>query len=337
MSGYSALVATEFGEPGAVLAVREVARRELADGEIRIAVEAVGLNFLDVTMCRGNYPAVENPPVTPGVEVSGRVIEAGAGAESLLGRAVLACPALPNGALGEEVIIDAALAVPRPEWMDAVTAATLPVTYQTAWFALERARLEPGDTILITAGAGGVGTAVIQLARARGLTVIAAAGGAEKVALCIAQGADVGIDYRVEDVADVVQAVTAGRGVQAVIDPVAGPMTEVAMRSLAIEGRLVLVGAAGGELVLDPFRLMALNIDVVGLSWGSRYPWAFPERVADVYTHLFGLIESGAISPVIDRVVTLHETPGALDDLAARRTVGKVVVDLRKPAEGTES
>jgi NADPH2:quinone reductase len=309
MSGYSSLVATEFGEPGEVLILREVARRELVAGEIRIAVEAVGLNFLDVMMCRGTYPAVDKPPVTPGVEASGRVIEVGVGAESLLGRAVLACPTLPNGVLGEEVVIDAALAVPRPEWMDAVTAATLPVTYQTAWFALERARLEAGDSILITAGAGGVGTAVIQLARARGLTVIAAAGSAEKVAICLAQSADVVINYRDEDVAEVVRDVTGGGGVQAVIDPVSGPMTEVAMQSLANEGRLVLVGAAGGELVLDPFRLMAL----------------------------FTLIESGAISPVIDRVIALQEAPGALDDLAARRTVGKIVVDLRKPAEGTES
>ena len=333
MTSYRAAVVEQFGEPGSVLHLAERDRPEVGPGQLRLRCEAVGLNFLDVMMCRGDYPAVPAPPFVPGVEVSGVVIEAGAGVEHLLGSAVLACPALPNGALGDEVVIDASLAVVRPASVDAVTAAALPVTYQTSWFALERARLEAGDTILVNAGAGGVGTATIQLARARGIRVLATAGGPEKTAVCLEHGADLAIDYRDADVATLVRETTGGRGVSAVIDPVGGAMTEVSLDCLAFEGRLVAVGTAAGSSLIDPATLMARNVDVVGLSWGSRYPWERPEQVAGVYRALFDLLEAGLVAPLIDRVVGLEEAGGALDDLAARRTRGKIVVAI-DAAEG---
>ncbi|MCS5722882.1 zinc-binding dehydrogenase [Herbiconiux sp. CPCC 203407] len=328
MSRYRSAVVVEFGEPGDVLRVSERTRGTLERGQIRLGSEAVGLNFLDVMMCRGDYPGVPVPPFVPGVEVAGTVIEAAEGSVHAVGTRVLACPALPEGALGDEVVIASSLAVERPPTVDAVTAAALPVTYQTAWFALERARLEPGETVLVNAGAGGVGIATIQLARSRGLRVIATAGGPEKTAVCLAQGADLAIDYRDADVVDLVRAATGGAGVAAVIDPVGGPMTAVSLDCLAFEGRLVAVGTAGGSSQVDPASLMARNVDLVGLSWGSRYPWERPAEVSEVYAALFALVTAGSVRPLVDRVVGLDDAGAALDDLAARRTRGKTIVVL---------
>lgn len=328
MSTYRSVLVNRFGEPGDVVEIGERERLSLAPGEIRLACEAVGLNFLDTSLCRGTYPQVPTPPFTPGVEVAGRVIEAGVGAETMLGLEVLACPALPRGALGDEVVIQASLAVARPSHVDAVTAAALPVTYQTSVFALERGHVRAGQTILVNAGAGGVGTATTQLARARGVRVITTAGGPEKVALCLEQGADLAIDYTSEDVVAMVREATNGRGVDAVIDPVGGPMTDISLDCLAFEGHLVAIGAAGGPSAIDPTRLMGANVTVVGLSWGSQYPWERPAEVATVYDHLFDLVASGAVRPVIQRVVGLDETAAALDDLAGRRTTGKIIVKI---------
>ena len=137
------LQAACLGAPQDVLAVVDADDPPLAPGEIRIACHAVGLNFLDITLCRGGYPGQPEPPLTPGVEVAGRVIEAAPGASVDVGDTVLACPALPRGALGERVVIDSSLAVPVPKDADPVLLAALPVTYQTAWFALRRARRLP--------------------------------------------------------------------------------------------------------------------------------------------------------------------------------------------------
>lgn len=334
MTGYRSAVVERFGEPGDVLRVTERPQGALEQGQIRLRSEAVGLNFLDVMMCRGDYPGVRVPPFVPGVEVAGVVIEAAEGSEHPVGAHVLACPALPHGALGDEVVIASSLAVRRPSTVDAVTAAALPVTYQTAWFALDRARLAPGETVLINAGAGGVGIATIQLARSRGLRVIATAGGPEKTAVCLAQGADLAIDYRDADVVDLVRAATGGEGVAAVVDPVGGAMTALSLDCLAFEGRLVAVGTAAGPSQIDPAALMARNVDVVGLSWGSRYPWERPARVREVYDALFDLVAEGRVRPLIDRVVALDDAGAALDDLAARRTRGKTIVVLDR-VDGT--
>lgn len=328
MSTYRSIVVSRHGTPLDAVEVGERERLPLADGEIRLACEAVGLNFLDISLIAGNYPNAPVPPFTPGVEVAGRVIEAGRGAERMLGLDVVACPALPRGALGDEVVIAASLAVERPATLDAVTAAALPVTYQTSWWGLKRGRVQAGQTILVNAGAGGVGTASIQLAVARGVTVIATAGGPEKTALCVGQGASIAIDYLTEDVVATVLAATGGRGVDAVVDPVGGPMTEISIACLAVEGHLIAVGSAAGPSTIDPTRLMGANVTVVGLSWGSSYPYSRPVEVADVYRNLFDLVETGEVHPVIDRVIGLDETAAALDDLASRRTSGKIIVKI---------
>jgi NADPH2:quinone reductase len=318
------LIATSAGEPPDVLRLAELPDDPPpGPGQVRLAVHAVGLNFLDVSLCRGDYPVRPDPPMTPGVEAAGRVLDAGPGAEHLIGADVLACPALPHGALGSTVTIDADLVVVRPAELDPVVAAALPVTYQTAWFALERARLAPRETVLVHAGAGGVGIAVTQLAVACGARVIATAGSPEKLAVCRAEGAEIAVGY------DDFEAVA--RDVDVVIDPVGGDLLGRSLDCLAFEGRLVSVGMAGGPPPpVDPARLIAANADLIGVSWGSRYPWARPDAVRAAYEELFRLCAEGAVRPPVSRVVSLGEAPAALADLGARRTTGKIIVRVEE-------
>ncbi|AYF28743.1 alcohol dehydrogenase [Micromonospora tulbaghiae] len=326
------LVAGRTGEPADVLSVADLPDDPPpGPGEVRLAVRTVGLNFLDVMLCRGEYPVRPDPPMTPGVEAAGRVVAAGAGAGHLLGREVLACPALPRGALGTTVTVDAAVVVPRPSTVDPVTAAALPVTYQTAWFALERAGVTAGQTVLVHAGAGGVGIATIQLAVARGAQVLATAGGPAKTAICRDHGATVAIDYTAADFVPAVLAATGGRGVDVVVDPVGGDVLARSWDCLAFEGRLVAVGAAGGAPPpVDPLRLMAANATLVGLSWGSQYPWQRASAVESAYQELFDMCVSGAVRPPVSRVVSLDEAPAALTELAERRTTGKIIVRIEE-------
>jgi NADPH2:quinone reductase len=357
------LIAWRTGEPADVLSVAQLpADPPPGPGQVRIAVEAVGLNFLDVLLCRGEYPVRPDPPMTPGVELAGQIVAAGPGVDLAtggdvgsdgdggcqlrdgsdleggsglrIGSEVIACPALPHGALGESVTIDADLVVPRPAGIDPVDAAALPVTYQTAWWALERAGVTAGDTVLVHAGAGGVGIAVSQLAVARGARLLCTAGGPEKAATCRANGADLVVDYRTEDFVPAVLAATGGAGVTAVIDPVGGDVLARSLDCLAFEGRLVAVGAAGGNPPpVDPMRLIAANATLVGLSWGSAYPWRRPAEVRAAYRMLFELCAAGAVRPPVSRVVPLAQAPAALADLAARRTVGKIVVRVAGPGD----
>ncbi|MEV4819229.1 zinc-binding dehydrogenase [Micromonospora tulbaghiae] len=326
------LVAGRTGEPADVLSVADLPDDPPpGPGEVRLAVRTVGLNFLDVMLCRGEYPVRPDPPMTPGVEAAGRVVAAGAGVEHLLGREVLACPALPRGALGTTVTVDAAVVVPRPSTVDPVTAAALPVTYQTAWFALERAGVTAGQTVLVHAGAGGVGIATIQLAVARGARVLATAGGPAKTAICRDHGAQVAIDYTAADFVPAVLAATGGRGVDVVVDPVGGDVCARSWDCLAFEGRLVAVGAAGGAPPpVDPLRLMAANATLVGLSWGSQYPWRRASAVEAAYQELFDMCVSGAVRPPVSRVVSLDEAAAALTELAERRTTGKIIVRIEE-------
>ncbi|GIM97084.1 zinc-binding dehydrogenase [Paractinoplanes toevensis] len=316
------LIATEPGGPRDVLRLASLPDDPPpGPGQVRLAVRAVGLNFLDVSLCRGEYPVRPDPPMTPGVEASGRVLDAGPGAEHLVGREVVACPALPHGALGDTVTIDAGLVVERPSDVDPATAAALPVTYQTAWFALDRARLAAGETLLVHAGAGGVGIATIQLAVARGARVVATAGTPAKLAICRAQGAAVAIGYGEFE--------TVAGEVDVVVDPVGGDLLSRSLDCLAFEGRLVSVGMAGGPPPpVDPARLIARNADLIGLSWGSRYPWTRPAEVRAAYRELFRRCAAGELRPPISRVVPLAEAPAALADLADRRTTGKIIVRI---------
>jgi NADPH:quinone reductase len=316
-----------LGEPADVLCLETVAAPRREASQVSIAVSAGALNFADSLLCQGTYQDKPPLPFTPGLEVCGTVLEAPIASAFSPGQRVIALPALPFGGLAERCVAEAADVFAVPDSLDDVTAAALPVTYQTGWFGLyRRAGLQGDETVLVHAGAGGVGSAAIQLARARGARVIATAGGAEKVRLCLELGADIAIDYRADDFVAVTNEATDGRGADVVFDPVGGDTFDRSRRCIAFEGRLVVVGFAGGRIAEAPTNhLLVKNYGVLGLHWG-RYRLLRPDLVRECHDELMRLHREGLISPLIGAVRPLDEAGAALTELTGRGTVGKVVL-----------
>ena len=294
-------------------------------GECVVRVEAAGVNFLDTLMIRGRYQVKPPLPFTPGIEVAGTVIATGDGSRFRTGERI--CALIDHGGYAEEVRVGPVGAERIPEDFPVREAVALPVIYPTAHVALiDRARLKAGETVLVHAGAGGVGSAAIQLARHFGAKVIATAAGAEKLALCREMGADAVIDYATEPVAERVKEISGGRGVDVVVDPVGGKVSLESVRCLAWGGRLVIVGFAGGTVTEIPAnRLLLKNAAALGVYWGE-YRRHHPQTVARVFAELFDLRRAGVIRPLVRDVFPMAEAPAALAALAGRRTVGKVVL-----------
>lgn len=315
----------ENGEPEQVLRLEEVEEPSRAAGEVLIGVEAASLNFLDVLLCRGGYQERPDPPFVPGAEAAGRVLEADpeSGLES--GERVVALTR-PRGAFAERIAVPAGQVFRVPGGMPPEKAAALPIVYQTAHFALHRrAGLRQGETVLVHAGAGGVGSAAIQVARAAGARVLASAGSERKRELCRSLGAELAIDYRRQDIVEVVREATGGRGADVVFDPVGGDVFDASRRCVAFEGRLLVIGFAGGRIAEAPTNHVLLkNYSVVGVHWGL-YQSVMPELVRKVHGELLRLYEAGRIDPLIGEVVPFEELPSALARLGAGKTVGKVV------------
>ena len=294
-------------------------------GQVRVRVAAAALNFLDALMIGGRYQERPPLPFAPGVELSGTVDAVGDGASLAVGDRV--CGLVPYGAFAQYACVDAADLVAVPEGVDLEQAAALPVVYGTAHHAVvERGRLRAGETLLVLAAAGGVGLATVQLGRALGLRVLAAAGGPDKCALCLQHGAQQAFDYRDPAWADQVRTATDGRGVDAVFDPVGGDYTGQALRLLAFGGRLLIVGFAAGRIPEIPAnRLLLKDLSALGVVWGA---WRRRNRPAAAVqmAALFDLWRQGAIAPLVSQRRPLHEAPQAILDLGARRTTGKVLL-----------
>jgi NADPH2:quinone reductase len=290
-----------------------------------VQVAAAALNFLDTLMMAGRYQERPPLPFTPGVELSGIVDAVGAGVELPFGARV--CGLVSYGAFAEYAVVDAADLYPVPDGIDLEDAAALPVVYGTAHHALNaRGHTQAGETLLVLAAAGGVGLATVQLGRALGLTVLAAAGGADKCALASQHGAAQVFDYTAPDWAEQVKAATEGRGVDAVFDPVGGDYSAAALRLLAVGGRLLIVGFAAGAIPQIPAnRLLLKDLSAVGVVWG---PWRRRHRAAAAaqMASLFGLWQQGAIAPLVSQRRPLADAPAAIADLGARRTTGKVLL-----------
>lgn len=298
---------------------------EPGPGQVRVKVAAAALNFLDTLMIGGRYQERPPLPFTPGVELSGTVDAVGTDAALTVGDRV--CGLVGYGAFAEYACVDAADLYRVPEAVDLVDAAALPVVYGTAHHALlERGRLRAGETLLVLAAAGGVGLATVQLGRALGLRVLAAAGGADKCALCLQHGAEQAFDYREPSWTEQLKAVTAGRGVDAVLDPVGGDYTAQALRLLAFGGRLLIVGFAAGAIPEIPAnRLLLKDLSALGVIWGAwrrRNRPAAAQQMAD----LFDLWRQGAIAPLVSQRRPLRDAPQAIADLGARHTTGKVLL-----------
>lgn len=314
---------TRLGEPEDVLTWNEIPDLAVPEGSVRIAVEAVALNFPDVLLCRGEYQDKPELPFTPGAEVCGHIV---GGPRS--GERVLAAPELPHGGLAEEIVVAESGVFPIPKDMPAASAASMLVTYQTGYVGLHtRARLQAGEWLLVHAGAGGVGSAAIQIAKAAGANVIATAGGEDKVQTCRDLGADVVIDYTADDFVPIVKDVTNGLGADVVYDAVGGDVFDRSRRCVAFEGRIVVVGFAGGRIADAPTNhALIKNYSVVGLYWGL-YRTRRPEIIRQTHENLMELWRTGQVNPLVSQVLPMSAAPTALAGLGDRRTVGKVVLE----------
>jgi NADPH2:quinone reductase len=320
-----AVVVDELMEP-ADLRVSQAAECRAGEGEVIIAVRAAGCNFSDVLMLKGEYQVKPTLPFIPGREAAGRVLEVGGGVDRVKpGDRVLAYTDL--GAFAERVCVDQAQVFGLPDSMSFEAGAVLPIVYPTSYAALvDLAAIQPGETLLVHAAAGGVGLAAVQIGRALGARVIATAGGAEKLEVARRAGAEVLIDYRQADFAPRVLAETDGRGADVIYDSVGGETTDRSLRCIAWKGRLVVVGFASGRIPeIQANRIMLKNIAVLGLNW-PRYRQEEPDKVDAILSALMDLHAEGQIEPLIESVHPLEEAGAALAALARRGTVGKRVL-----------
>lgn len=318
-----------YGEPADVLRLEEVDAPALGPDDVRIAVAATALNLADVLMCRGTYQVKPPLPFVPGSECAGTVLAVGAHVRGPSpGDRVMAL-AGRHGTFTEETVAAASSVRVIPPTMSFDVAAALQVTYQTGHLALHhRGRIAPGDTLLVHAGAGGVGSAAIQLGRAAGARVFATAGGPAKVRVCRDLGAEVAIDYRAEDFVDAVKAATGGRGVDLAYDPVGGDTFDRSTKCIAFEGRIIVIGFTGGRFATARTNhILVKNYDVLGVAWGS-YLQRDPAVVDAVHADLMRLYDAGAIDPLVSEIVGFDAIPDALTRLADRGTVGKVVARI---------
>ena len=316
----------ELGDPVDVMRLEDVEEPVAGPGEALIEVGAASLNFFDILLCQGTYQEKPPLPFTPGAEVGGTVIAVGDGVDLRAGQRVVASPPLPRGGLAQRVVAPVAAIFPIPDAMTFDKAAAHFIIYQTAHFALHRrAGLQPGEVVLVHAGAGGVGSAAIQLAVAAGARVIATAGGPEKVEVCRRLGAEEAIDYRAEDFVERVKELTKGRGANVIFDPVGGDVFDRSRRCVAFEGRLVVVGFAGGRMAEAPTNhALVKNYAVVGLHWGLYRKMA-PRVIVETHQDLMRLYREGKIKPLIFRDVPFTEVPAALALIGSRATWGKLV------------
>ncbi|MEQ8147894.1 NADPH:quinone oxidoreductase family protein [Streptomyces sp. OP7] len=308
----------ELGEPGEVMRLADVERPTPGEGQVLLRVRAAGINFPDALMCRGQYQVRPPLPFTPGVEICGETED---------GRRVIANPALPHGGLAEYALADAAALLPAPDALDDAEASALHIGYQTAWFALHRrARLEAGETLLVHAAAGGVGSAAVQLGKAAGATVIGVAGGAAKAAVARELGCDVVIDRREQDVVAAVKEATGGRGADVVFDPVGGDAYTQSAKTVAFEGRIVIVGFASGTIPSPGLNhALIKNYAILGLHWGL-YNTKNPGLVLHCHEQLTELAAKGAIKPLVSERVPLAGAADAVQRVADGVTTGRVTV-----------
>lgn len=317
----------ELGDPKSTLTLEEVEEPEPGPGEVVVEVEAAALNFFDILLCQGKYQERPSLPFTPGAEVAGTVVDIGDGVELAPRTRVLATPALPKGGFAERVAVPVDGSVfPIPEEMPAEAAAAMHTVYQTAHVGLHRrANLQEGETVLVHAGAGGVGSAAIQLAAAAGARVISTSGGAEKVEICRKLGAEVSVDYQEENFVDAVKEATEGRGADVIFDPVGGDVFDLSRKCIAFEGRIIVVGFTSGRFADAPTNhILVKNYSVLGLHWGL-YNKHIPELITETHDALVRLYEEGKIDPLIFETVPFEDVPQALELLGSRKTYGKLV------------
>jgi NADPH2:quinone reductase len=318
----------ENGEPREVMRLDEVPAPEPGPGQVLLRVLAANVNFPDAMLCRGQYQIRPPLPFTPGVELCGEVVALGPDATGpAVGSRVISPAALPAGAFAEYAAVPAAGVLPAPEALDDAEAAALHIGYQTGWFGLHRrAALRPGETLLVHAAAGGVGSAAVQLGKAAGATVIGVVGGPDKAKAARELGADIVVDRRSEDFVAVVKEATGGRGANVVYDPVGGDAYTRSTKCIAFEGRIVVVGFTSGTIPSPGLNhALVKNYAILGLHWGL-YNTHDPVAVQQAHEELTRLAAEGAIKPLVSDRVPLSAAAEAVQRVADGTTVGRVVV-----------
>lgn len=295
-------------------------------GEVLIEIKAASLNFPDLLIVQNKYQIKPPLPFVPGSEYAGTVIAVGEGVTHIKPGQRVACLS-GTGGFGTHAIAPAALCMPLPDNFPDVEAAAFIMIYATSHHALlDRAQLKAGETVLILGAAGGVGTAAIQIAKAVGANVIAAASSDEKCALCQSVGADVTLNYSTENLKDAVRTLTNGKGVDVIYDPVGGDLTEPAFRSIAWRGRYLVVGFASGQIHSLPLNLPLLKgASVVGVFWGD-FAKKEPRANAAMMRELAQWYEQGKIKPLIDRTMPMADLKAAYAHMGSRSVMGKLVM-----------
>ena len=295
-------------------------------GEVLIEIRAASLNFPDLLIVQNKYQMKPPLPFVPGSEYAGVVQAVGEGVKHLKIGQNVACLS-GTGGFGTHTIAPASLCMPLPDGFSYVDAAAFIMIYATSWHALmDRAQLKAGETVLVLGAAGGVGTAAIQIAKAAGARVIAAASTDEKCALCLSIGADATINYSRQNLRDEIKALTDGKGPDVIYDPVGGEFAEPAFRSIAWRGRYLVVGFAAGPIPALPFNLALLKgASIVGVFWGD-FARREPKANATMMAELAGWYAQGKIKPVIDRTMPMADLKAAYAHMGSRGVKGKLVM-----------
>jgi len=321
-----ALLCKAWGGPEA-LVLEEVPSPRPGAGEVVIDVKAAGVNFPDVLIIQNKYQLKPPLPFAPGAEAAGVIKEIGAGVTGFKpGDRVIAMTMY--GAFAEECIARTGQLIRMPAGLDFATAAAFTLTYGTSWHALkDRGGLRAGETLLVLGAAGGVGLAAVEIGKALGARVIAAASSAEKLAVCRAHGADETIDYTTEDLRARLKAIVGDQGVDVVYDPVGGPYGEPAIRSTGWRGRYLIIGFAHGEIPRIPLNLMLLKgSSLVGVYWGE-WTRREPAAAAAAMEELLGWLAAGKLKPHLAGRYPLARGAEAIAALAGRKVAGKLVVE----------
>ena len=316
----------EYGPFDKVLNWVERPTPSISDDEALIETSAVSLNFPDLLITQGLYQNKAPLPAVPGVEAVGIVVEAGANSKFKPGERAVGFMH-SGGTLADYFVADNRSAWTVPDHVSDVQAAALSVTYGTSYFGLKhRGQLEAGEVLLVLGASGGVGSAAIQLGKVLGATVIAAAGSAEKLAVCKDQGAGHVINYKDEDIVERVKAITDGRGADVIYDPIGGDIFDKVKRCINWEGRIVIIGFASGRIPsIECNRLLLKNMSVIGLAWG-QYTAKNTAKVEACQMKLYEYLAEGKIDPVIYRIVPFADVKQGFALMEGRELYGKIVV-----------
>lgn len=322
-----AILCKAFGAPSS-LVLEEVESPKPKEKEVLVTLKACGVNFPDTLIIQGLYQFKPALPFTPGSDIAGIVKEVGEGVKHLkVGDEVFGF--VMNGGFAEEVIVPSNACFLKPKDMDFPVAASFMMAYGTSYHALkDRAQLKAGETLLILGASGGVGLAAVELGKLMGAKVIAAASSDDKLALCKEYGADATINYAAEDLKTRIKELTEGKGVDVVYDPVGGTYSEAALRSMAWEGRFLVVGFAAGDIPKIPLNLALLKgCSIVGVFWGG-FVTKTPKKNMQNTMELMHWYSEKKLKPHIHGVYPLADTAQALSEMMNRRVKGKIVIGM---------